>query len=415
MGARATLTAGNVSVEPGHSVETTLTVHNTGSVVDRFSFEALGALAGSVKFVPESLSLFPDATGTVQVVVAPPKGPDIAAGTVPLGLKISSNEDPEGGLTEELTVVVTAFSAIAAELLPRVVFARRAGIARVAVDNRSNVAYAGRLEAADPTGAIKFAFHPAAIAVPPGGAAFAKVRVSPSKTFWKGPDRSRPFQIGLVSESAPHPGRLPIDGSMLQSALVPRWVLRALAVLVALAILAVILWFALLKPTMKSYATDAAKQQLAAAGLAPGGSTTPTSSPGGGTHTSTSAPAGGGGSSSSSAGPASTSTAALTINGSGTGSGNNAQVIYTVPNNYTFEMTDILVQNAAGDSGTVALAKNGNVLMAWAMQDFRDLDYHWISPTLFGPGTQVVMQVSGCTNTCHPAIYYAGSLVKVGS
>ena len=98
------MAAAVVSVEPGHSVETTLTVHNTGSVVDRFSFEALGPLAEQVKFVPDSLSLFPDATGTVQVVVSPPRGTDVAAGPVPLGLKVNSNEDPQGGVTEELSV-----------------------------------------------------------------------------------------------------------------------------------------------------------------------------------------------------------------------------------------------------------------------------------------------------------------------
>ena len=50
--------------------------------------------------------------------------------------------------------------------------------------------------------------------------------------------------------------------------------------------------------------------------------------------------------------------------------------------------------------------------MQWAMANFRDLDYHWITPTVFGPGTQVQMIVSGCTGPCTPAIYYAGHLVS---
>lgn len=415
MGSRAVLASTSLPVEPGRSAETTLTVHNTGGVVDRFTFEALGPMGEHVTFEPDALSLFPDATGTVRVVVAPPRQPDVAAGSVPLGLRVASQEDPQGGVTEELTVELAAFSAVGAELLPRVVFARRAGSARLAVDNRSNIAYDATLEAADAAGGIRFAFHPAVVSVPPGGAVFARVRVRPQKPFWKGPDRARPFQIGLVCDTAPHPPRVPVDASMLQSALVPRWVLRVLAILVALAILAVILWYTLLRPQIRSTATNVVKSQLAAAGLTPSGSSAPASSSGSsgssGTHSAT-APSSGA-TSSNSAAPATSNTSSLTVNGSGTGSGNSNQVIYTVPAGYTLQMTDILVQNAAGDNGSIALARGGTVLMQWSMADFRDLDYHWISPTIFGSGSKVVMQVSGCTNTCHPGIYYAGSLVKL--
>jgi hypothetical protein len=50
--------------------------------------------------------------------------------------------------------------------------------------------------------------------------------------------------------------------------------------------------------------------------------------------------------------------------------------------------------------------------MEWALANFRDLDYHWIAPTLFGSGSTMQMVVSGCPNACTPGIYYAGNLVR---
>ena len=55
-----------VDVEPGRSATLTITVRNNGTVVDRYTFEALGDAAPWVTFRPESLSLFPEASGTVE-------------------------------------------------------------------------------------------------------------------------------------------------------------------------------------------------------------------------------------------------------------------------------------------------------------------------------------------------------------
>jgi hypothetical protein len=412
VGVQASLASSSLSVEPGKSADVTLTVHNSGSVVDRFTFEALGPVAPWLSFVPDTLSLFPDTSGTIKVVVSPPKSHEIQAGTAPFGVKVLSQEDPEASVAEEGTLAVGAFSDVGAELLPRIVHGRRVGAARMAVDNRSNVPYDGELSAIDPSDALRFAFRPAIVSVPPGGAAFVRVRIQPRKTFWKGPDTNKPFHLSLTSTMDPHPARIPVDGSLLQSALVPKWVLRLIALLIALAVLFVILWFLLLRPQIKSAAKSEVKNQLAQAGLASTPTQgSPTSGSGGTSGTGSSGTSSTAGNSSSSAAPA-PAAGSITINRSATANGNSSQVLYTVPTGFNLEVTDVLVQNAAGDNGTIALAKGGATLMQWSMADFRDLDYHWISPTIFGPGSTVVMQVSGCTNACHPGIYYAGNLVK---
>ena len=49
--------------------------------------------------------------------------------------------------------------------------------------------------------------------------------------------------------------------------------------------------------------------------------------------------------------------------------------------------------------------------MSWSMANFRDLDYHWITPTVFVARSQMQLVVNGCAGTCTPGIYYAGRLV----
>ena len=413
MGALVQLASTTLAVEPGRSITTAVTIRNNGSVVDRFTFEALGPAAEWVTFAPDTLSLFPEASGTVNVVISPPRSSAVAAGTVPFGVKVSSTEDPEGGAADEGTLDVAPFSDVSLELLPRIVHGRRAGLARLAVDNRSNIPYNAEIVGVDAAAALAFGFRPAAVAIPPGGAEIVKVRVRPIKTFWRGVATNKPFKLELTSDTPPHPPKVSADGSMLQEALLPRWVMAAIAALIALAVILVILWFAFLKPQIHDTAVNAAKSQLASAGITPanaGNSTTPppTSNTGSSTQGSTSTTLG----STSAVGSTTPSSSSVTINRSGVASGNGNQVLYTVPSGHTLQITDMLIQNAAGDNGTLSLARGGSVLMQWSMADFRDLDYHWVSPVLFTAGNTVVMSVSGCTNTCHPALYYAGMLVN---
>src|SRR2546430_1985218 len=70
-----------------------------------------------------------------------------------------------------------------------------------------------------------------------------------------------------------------------------------------------------------------------------------------------------------------------TINKVRQASGNGTYLIFTVPKGRTLQVTDLLVENSAGDAGNLTLALNGTPVMQWAMANFRDLDYHWITPT----------------------------------
>ena len=58
---------------------------------------------------------------------------------------------------------------------------------------------------------------------------------------------------------------------MVQTPILPTWLPKALAALIALAVVAVVLWLTVLNPAIKSTATTAANNALSAAGIKPGG------------------------------------------------------------------------------------------------------------------------------------------------
>ena len=84
----------------------------------------------------------------------------------------------------------------------------------------------------------------------------------------------------------------------------------------------------------------------------------------------------------------------------------------TVPKNSTMSITDLVFQNPAGDSGTVSLLRDQDVLLTQQLDNFRDLDFHFITPLILTAGQQLVFSTV-CDNkpvgtqpaaACTPAV-----------
>src|ERR1700722_13754596 len=221
MGALAQLSQSTVDVDPGRSATIAMTVRNNGTVVDRYTFEVLGAAAPWVTFAPNNLSLFPEATGTVNIILSPPRDPSVLAGPVPLGVRVASAEDPAGSVVEEGTVNVGAFSDITVELVRRVTRGRLVGRTSLAIENRSTCSYRAELVANDPQMLLAFKFRPTVVDVAPGNAEFVKVAIRPAKRFWKGPGKPRAFNLNRRNEQ-PEPDA-PIGGDVSASAGAASW------------------------------------------------------------------------------------------------------------------------------------------------------------------------------------------------
>src|SRR5437868_862589 len=105
------------------------------------------------------------------------------------------------------------------------------------VDNLGNVAFDADILGEDPDRLVAFEVEPPAVSVDPGTAGFAKVRVKPAQSFWRGPSKTRSFQVE-VKPRAESQAPLVLAGTMLQEAILPPWFLRAVLTAIVLLVAA---------------------------------------------------------------------------------------------------------------------------------------------------------------------------------
>jgi hypothetical protein len=390
------------------------------------------------------VSLFPAAEEVVVVSIDAPRAPSSRQGTMPFAVRVVSREDPTGSVVEEGLLHVEAFDDRRLELLPTLSSSSRQGRHELAVDNLGNAPIRPAFVALDPEDQLRFEIDPSVLSVEPGTAGFATVKVRPKERFWRGQPKRLPFQI-VAAEDGREP--VTVDGALLQQPRLPKWIWKALLALLALLILLFILWKTLLEPSIESTARDSAEEVVAdeveeiderldAAGIPeaagggggeePAGETTTTTVAGGEVTTTVAAP------STTEGGPTTTSiVTATTVAGSGTelsplgkpidfrlavvvdpgATGINS---FTVPDGQVLSITDIVLQNPTGATGDLRVKRSGTTLFETQLANYRDLDYHFVSPYVFASGQNLTVQITSCTTsglnngTCGAAVSFAG-------
>ena len=266
MGANATLRPSRVEVRPGERASLTVTVRNTGSVVDEMRLDVLGPAAGWATVEPATISMFPGGEGTATVTFAPPRASSTPSGEMPFAVRVASKEDPEGSTVEEGTLTVSAFTEMAIELVPRTSRGRRSGRHEITVANQGNETAEAMLSGLDTGEALRFVFEPPALVVAPGAVGFAKVRLKAHQRFWRGVARTHSFR---VTAEAPDHEPLTADGTFVQEPMLPRWAMRALLALLALALMAFLFWKLLVKPRIEDTARHVTQTELKDEGFSP--------------------------------------------------------------------------------------------------------------------------------------------------
>lgn len=390
MGASAKLDEDSLRVDPGGEVRGQITVRNSGTVVDQFSLEVLGDAAGWATVEPASLSLFPGAEGSAAFIIRPPRLWSTRPGTMAVGIRAASKEDPAGSAVEEGTLEVGSFTETAAEISPRTVHGRFGASHEVLLDNRGNVPLEAAVTASDEDRQLRFATTPPSTIVEPGSAGVARLRVRPTKRFWRGPARTRRFQV-TVEPVGGTPIKL--EGVFLHDAILPSWIVPALAALLALAILALFFWFAFLRPAVEAAAGQKAAQVLSSAGIPVPSAGAPSSGGGGVPSPGPSPSGGGGGSAPTGPGPTDGRLTPTTP--------------ITIAAGQTLHITDLIFGNPQGASGSLDLVRNGTILLDLRLDNFRDLDYHFVTPIQVGAGATLQLNAS-CSPGCAPSVFYTG-------
>jgi hypothetical protein len=392
MAATATLASKAVTVTPGGEAVSEVRVRNSGTVVDQFTLEVLGDASAWAIVEPAVIPLFPGAEAVARIRFKPPKSSSVPARAVPFAVRVKSREDARASLVEEGVVEVGPFNDTFAELIPRTAKGRSRAHARLALDNRGNVRISARLTAADPDRKLNFTITPPALSSEPGTASFASVRMSPKQRFLTGPPKTNPYKVIVHQDNLPP---ITVDGTMQQEGLIPPWLLPALIGLAALALVLVLLWFLLLKPNIQSAATQAVAPQtssLQAQVNSLKAQAPPTT--------------GGGGGGATGANPFGGDAYAARLVGSSS---------LTVPADGGLSVTDLVFENPNGLTGDLKLSRfnaktnQDQVLLQLKLDNFRDLDFHFITPLTFQKNDKIELS---CTppegTTCDASVYYSG-------
>jgi hypothetical protein len=401
MGATATLGLKSATVQPGGEATCEIRIRNSGTVVDQFTLEVLGDAAGWAIVEPATVSLFPGAEATARIRFKPPKSPSVAARAIPFAVRIKSREDARASMVEEGVVEVGSYTDTFAELIPRTARGARRGKAQLALDNRGNTRINARLTASDPDKKLNFVITPPGLVAEPGTASFAQIRLIPRQRFFTGPPKTLPYKV-FVHQDGVTP--LAVDGTMIQQGLLPAWSVPAVVGLIGLALVLTLLWFVLLRPTLASTAkeaiavqaaqvSDAARQAKAAASVAVAAPQPPGGGAGSGPNPLGGEPVAG----------------RITAKEKADGS------IAAEPGKaFGYSITDLVFENPTGASGTVQLIRGDTeVLFELRLENFRDLDFHFVTPIKVVDGQKLTLRCANDGQGCSAAVYYSGYVKRL--
>jgi hypothetical protein len=437
MSVTARLDQTGVAVEPGEVAIVDITVQNSGRQVEAYHLDLVGEPAAWATVSPADLSVYPGDEAHAQITFAPPRAAAVVAGARAYGVRIMPVEHPEETVVPEGTVELRPFADLGLELTPRTSHGRGRGRHELAIDNRGNVPIPVALAGGDPDEAVAVRVSPASLVVDPGQAAFARIRVRPTRRRWTGQPASHPFQVtALLDGGAP----LTTNGTMLEDPVLPRWLGKAVAAVLVLAALGAAAWLTVLRPAVRSAAQNAvaapmaaAQRQASAAQQSAGAAQVAADKAGGeskalgtklvekgvlkkddvpNTDATPPAPV-------KQATPPAPFDQRLTVEVAATKTDTSS---FTVAAKQTLSITDLLYENPQGDTGTVTIRTGDTVLFRKGLANFRDLTDHFVSPIVLTAGRQLILEVECATQgkaapdtSCRTALVLVGTIAGTTS
>ncbi len=402
-------------VNPGEQRSIQVSVRNVGNVVDVLRLEALGQSSRWVEIEPRELRLLPGADGVATVTFHPPRDASVAAGRTPFAVRATSAQ--EGNATvEEGQVEVLPFLSVVAEMVPHTVRGRRRARTELAVDNRGNVGIDLTAAGGDADGAVEVDVRDRQIRCDPGAAVLTRVDIRPVSTFWRGPVKTLPFKIDLSDTGG---NTRSVEGAVVQEPLLPKWFVKAVvgALLAVLAL--VILWFTLLRPAVESSAGEAAEKEVQsqAAGIKADAVEA--------AKAATAAGGSGAGRTQEAVEQAAESAAQTQIDEAleaGTFVAKGDPIDFRLDIDpatsdaatrsfvgRVFSMTDVVLQNPRGDKGTIRIRRGADIVLEVGLENFRDLDYHYVTPLVFdGVDLRIDVDCRNEAGPCTPAVSFGG-------
>lgn len=427
---------------PGQAVEAKVLVRNNGTLVDQFTLDIVGDSREWTEVEPRVMNLMPGTEGEATVTFAPPRDSSVLAGQMPFGVRVLSREDPPNSSVAEGVVDVEPFMDLQLELSPKTSKCRTKAVHEVVVDNSGNYPIPVEVITNDPEEQLKLSLDHSSLVVQPGTSAFLKLKAKPHDRFLRGQDKRLPFGVTATSGDLPP---VNADGTVVQRQMLPKWLLPVAVAALAAAVALTVLWFTLVKPTVQTSAREAAKQQAKAENAAMMAQVDKAADKADKAEDQAAqaekkvddmAAGGGGGGTGAGGGRGATEGP----NGVDISSGQAVDFRITadadpvtdpedftsfkipdgvIPADKTLVVTDIILQNPRGDSGTLQIKRGeDDVLYETGLANFRDLDFHFLEPLVFSPDKPLTIEVScqlpggvaPATGSCRPSVSFSGRL-----
>jgi hypothetical protein len=352
---------------------------------------------------------------------------------------------------------VGCYSELVAELHPSITRGRFGGRFEVAVDNRGNVPAAMRVDTTDPEQSLRLDAKPTSFDAAPGSATFSRLIAKPHRRLWRGQAKPCPFELLVSATPSPHDDSrqdttiapVVLNGTYVQEARIPEWLPKALLLVTALAIALLVLWKTLLKPVVESAARDVAiqeaeavdeqiaelaeavdtqeqladeavaavdqaaaavEEQLEAADEAAAEAEDKVNAAVEELDEAVDA--------SEDANPAvladTSNPANFRLSVAAPVGESRANSFPVDPPVTTFALTDVILQNPGGDVGRLRIMIGGEPIIESALENFRDLDFHFISPYVVDAGSNVSVELDCAIDQliaddpCEAAVSFAG-------
>jgi hypothetical protein len=238
--ASMSLTDPALTVQPGETATTTVSVHNGGSQVEQFALTVLGPTERWAEIDPPVLVVYPDARGEAVIQWSPPREPTTVAGRAPFTVRAASILHRGLQVHASGALDVGEFRELTATLTPQTTSGRWETTHRIQLTNAGNVVETVQLTASDPAGRVRFSLPGGELPVPPG-AQNLDMSVRPPIRFLGRPV-SQPFQVLATPRPPSTPVRL--DGTREIVPLIAGWIPKVVAGLVALGVAAAVFFIA---------------------------------------------------------------------------------------------------------------------------------------------------------------------------
>jgi beta-lactam-binding protein with PASTA domain len=267
-----------VEVQPGATASFRVTVRNTGALVEGCSVSVRGIPSAWQRMDPDHFNLDVDEQRDVQVHITPPRGPKTTAGRTAMAIVVRSEVSDEIQQRADATLVIEPYFELATTLEPVEIEGKRGGYTYVNVENRGNKTERVAFVGSEPGKRLRFSFRPAELEVRAGQRGSVGVDVRARRRVWGGGEKPRQFSIAVTGAEGPPPP--PMQGRFGQLPSWPRWVIPAVAAVLAIAIPTTLLLVnrsldksaatALISvPKLTDLTADAAKQALTQKQLVP--------------------------------------------------------------------------------------------------------------------------------------------------